>query len=184
MRQGSRRFVQRRCKLRVQCVCQIQSAGIVASFAGAVNVWAPPPNNSVKRTAFRGRLLRALGGRCKHFHFSWGRRNVQGVARISFTATVGGAGAFGFMRPPSRRVALGFARRLRRRRSHKSVASLSFAASIRRIAFATFTAWAASLRSPARLSWWHRRLTTRSSGRRSIAFVLPNVAAGAAYLKR
>ena len=24
-------------------------------------MWAPPPNNSVKRTAFRGRLLRALG---------------------------------------------------------------------------------------------------------------------------
>jgi len=34
--------------------------GGVASFNGMCNVWAPPPNNSVKRTAFRGRLLRAL----------------------------------------------------------------------------------------------------------------------------
>jgi len=35
--------------------------GRLASFNGVCNVWAPPPNNSVKRTAFRGRLPRALG---------------------------------------------------------------------------------------------------------------------------
>jgi len=35
--------------------------------------------------------------------------------------------------------------------------------------FARFTAQASSLRSPVRPAWWHRRLTTQSSGPRSAA---------------
>jgi len=90
---------------------------------------------------------------------------VQCVARISFTAIAGGAGAFGFTRPPSRRVACSFAERLRRRRSHKSVASANLTAGIGRVAFATFTARAASLCLASRPTCGHRRLTIHSSGR-------------------
>jgi len=90
---------------------------------------------------------------------------MQRAARTSVTAIAGGAGAFGFAVLPSRRVAFGFAKRLRRRRSHKSIASANPAASIGRFAFATFTAWAASLRSAVRATCGHRRLTTHSSGR-------------------
>ena len=97
---------------------------------------------------------------------------MQRAARTSVTAIAGGAGAFGFAVLPSRRVGFGLAKRLRRRRSHKSVAPANSTASIRRVAFATFTAWAASLCSTACATCVHRRLTTRSSGPRSAAAYL------------
>jgi len=65
-----------------------------------------------------------------------------------------------------------------------SGASASGVADARFLAFAMFKASAPSLRWAQRQAWGHRRLTIRSSGRRSIACVLPNGAAGAAYLKR
>jgi len=63
-------------------------------------------------------------------------------------------------------------------------ASASCVVSTRFLASATFKASVSSLRSAQRRACGHRRLTIRSSGRRSIACVLPNGAAGAAYLKR
>jgi hypothetical protein len=89
---------------------------------------------------------------------------VECVARTSVIATSGGTGAFGFARR-WRRVACGFTGCLRRRRLHKSVASANLTTSIEGVALATFTAWAAVLRSTAQPVWGHRRLTTHSSGR-------------------
>ena len=157
--------------------------GGVASFNGVCNVWAPPPNNSVKRTAFRGRLLRALGGRCRHFQFKGVGRSMQCNARTNITVAWGGAGAFVVAKLPGNLIVYSFGKRLRRRRSRKSVASANLTVSVGHIAFATFSA-GASLRWAPRPASRHRRLTTRSSGRRSTAFVSPNVAAGAAYLGR
>jgi len=90
---------------------------------------------------------------------------VQCVARISVTAIADGVGAFGFARPPGLWADSSFVERSRRRRSHKSIASANLTASIGRVAFATFTAWAASLRSTVCATCGHRRLTTHSSGR-------------------
>src|SRR6185312_2446738 len=125
---------------------------------GAVNVRAPPPNNSVKRTAFRGRLLRALGVGVGNFQFRVAHRNMQRIAQASTRATSVGIGAV-VARAACGKV-LG--------------ASFGVAANFAFNAFASFTAQASSLRSPARPAWWHRRLTTQSSGRRS----------GAAYFGR
>ena len=130
-------------------VCYIYGVGGVASFNGTYNVWAPPPNNSVKRTAFRGRLPRALEGGVALFISGVVRRNMQRMARTSTRTASAGIGA------AVARTACGGI----------TCASVSTVASTRRVAFATLTALAASLCFASRPTCGHRRLTTHSSGR-------------------
>ena len=94
---------------------------------------------------------------------------MQRVAHAGVMATWGGTGAHSFVVHRCSRMPLGFIQYPRRCRSHKSIASAWFTASIACIASGKLTAWAASLRSTLGAACGHRRLTTRSSGPRSAA---------------
>src|SRR6185312_9500982 len=100
-----------------------------------------------------GRLLRALGVGVRVFNSGVARRNMQRIAQASTRATSVGIGAV-VARAACGKV-LG--------------ASFNVAANFAFNAFAKFKAQASSLRSPARSTCGHRRLTTQSSGPRSAA---------------
>lgn len=108
---------------------------------------------------------------------------MQRNARTNINAAWGGSGAFSVAELPGNLIVRGFGKCSRRRRSQRAFASGSVFARAGCAAFATPVVRVS-------LCWvvwpvcWHRRLTSRSSGRRSTAFVFPNVAAGAAYLGR
>src|SRR6185437_1918599 len=98
----------------------------------------------------------ALGVGVRVFNSGVARRNMQRIAQASTRATSVGIGAV-VARAACGKV-LG---------AWRGVAA-NFAFN----AFASFTVQASSLRSPARPAWWHRRLTTPSSGPRSAAAYL------------
>ena len=108
---------------------------------------------------------------------------MQCNARTNINAAWGGAGAFGVVKLAGNLIVRGFGKRSRRRRSQRAFASGSVFARAGDAVLVTLAS-RVSLRWAARPACGHRRLTTRSSGRRSTAFVFPNVAAGAAYLGR